>query len=202
MDAEAQVEANNAKAYAQAAWTLFNENRSDRFPYVKRLDIESGPLLFLCGHALEISCKSILRARGFDKDKLKNFRGFRYNEGRRRKRSAPRRHNVSFLFRAVHLLALNHDDRSALNQFLISHTYWHEKYEAFLDAPPRLDILQLKLHIELLDRGFDSPYSYRYAESGFHQLPSSELLLVAAEFLCDFERNKFLRLSTQQPTGF
>lgn len=193
MDVEALAEANNARAYTEAAWSVFKENRKPQYPYIDKIDIECGPLLFLCGHALEISCKAILRASGIENRRLTRFQGFRYYDGGRKKRSEHRRHNVSFLFRAVHFLVLNKEERVALNFALGAHQYWTEKHEHQLDPPERPTTPLLKHHIALLDQGFDRPYSYRYAKLGYSRLPSAEFLLVALNFLNGLDRTRLFR---------
>ncbi len=175
-------EARKCLAYIKAAMTLFARNRTENYPYIRDLAIETGPLVFLCGHATELAFKTLLRAHGVQPEKILKFKGFNYSDGKRLKRNKHRRHDLVFLFRAASLLSISKDDRAALKDVLCRHEYFREKYEIHLEPLKRPELADYQEQLAILNLSFDTPYRARYFTSGTGSVPDPEIILLVAEF--------------------
>ncbi|WP_170580655.1 hypothetical protein [Ruegeria arenilitoris] len=192
-------EARNCLAYIEAAKTLLAHNRTDAYPYIRDIAVETGPLLFLCGHATELAFKSALHARGVQPQKLLKFKGFDFSNVRRAKKKF-RRHNLLFLFRAASIHSLSSTERAALNETIGDHQYFREVNETHLEPPKRPVLANYREQLEILNTRFDTPYRARYFKDSFDTTPDPELILLVAEFFVKTIDVRRIEENTSQTT--
>jgi hypothetical protein len=180
---------NTAGNYLKAVKILFEANRSNKYPFITDLGIESGPLPQNIGHTLELLFKVYIFTH-FEQNK--NYRHMELLEGVNLKFL---KNNMLLRKQVIEQMLKTHNLRyllilcstfgsqlffKTLNENIRNWDYHREKYEIYLDPVKRPNISDFKRNVHNLNIRYSSPFDTRYPIKGLKHLANSEILIVAA----------------------